>query len=201
MKNNLLFSPSIKSKASLYKPFVFYTLSSFLPTVPSTNNMGAGSFKTAILSQLPITDKVDQQGFLVRAQVLSLNNSFLYLDLGKKYTLVKPKFKSISVNLVSKEFLFIAHKTFFKCLTCFETNKLVRTVQLFSLKISEFISSGSGRVSSFSYFKKLIYFSAKYSYKFFFFKESIHLFSTFQKKINFFQFNILFKKYKYIYNK
>lgn len=198
MKNNLIFSLSLKSKESLYKPFLFYTLSPFLPMVHSSTNTKCFSFKTAILNQLPTVDEVSQQGFLVRAQVLSINKSFFYLDLGKKYTLVKPKFRSIFANLVSKEFLFLSQKTFFKRLETLETSSLLKVFQFTSFKTSGFISSVRVRDPEFNFFKKLIYFPAKYSFKLFFFKESIHLFSNFQKKINFFQFNILFKKYKYI---
>jgi hypothetical protein len=198
MKNNLICSLSLKSKKSLYKPFFFYTISSFLPKGPSNFNKKCLSFKAAILSQFSIANELDQQRFLIRAQVLSNNNSFLYLDLGKKYTLIKPKFKSVFTNLVSKEFLFVSQKIFIKSLKVLETNRLLKVFSFTSFKVSKFTYSERIGESGGFFLNKLIYFPVKYSYKFFFFKESIGLFSNFQKKINFFQFNVLFKKYKYI---
>lgn len=53
------------------------------------------------------------------------------MNIGKKFTLVKPKFKKLIPDIKSKEFLFLSYKTFFQNL---KTLEIRSSLMLFQLK-------------------------------------------------------------------
>jgi|SRR6185503_530195 len=191
-KVKLVYPLSFKSREVLYNFLLFYDLSSLLSGKTLKENQSAISFKRLLLSRsvsVGITD--NNKNSLVRARVLCVNNAFLYLDLGRKFNLVKPKFRNNFKNFLNKEFLFSFYKTFQFC-NFTKVKNFLYVFQYRSFKIeSSLLDSGA------LYLKYLAKVTYKKSAKFFFAKLKKYFFSNYQKKINFFQFNILFKKYKY----
>ena len=184
---------SFKSKEVLYSLLLFYNLSSFFSRKPLKENYSTISFKKVLLGEVAPNEVIINscKSSLVRARVICVNNAFLYLDLGRKFNLVKPKFKNNFKNPLNKEFLFSFYKVFQFC----NFSKVKTFLQVFhykSIKIGNFFLS-----SNKLYLTCLVLVTYKQSVKFFFTKLKKHFFSNYQKKINFLQFNILFKKYKY----
>lgn len=120
-----------------------------------------------------------------RAWVTIVTSSFLCFSTNEKFSLLKPRFKtffpSFLRSLISKEVLF-SLRDFLDCLNVWH---LLLVYRLVSLRKDSFVL-------------KFMYI---FSNCFFSFKLLVFLISSLQKKLSFLQFNIFFKKYKYICSK
>jgi len=201
IKTNLVNSSlSFKSKEVLYSLFSFYDLFSFFSIISLSKNQKNGSFRDELLNNFSLIegDAVinNTEISLIRAKVVCINNSFLYLDFGKKFNLVKPKFRDNSKYILKKELLFFFDRTFRFC-NFLEAKSFLQNFQYKSIRLENIFFMPCTKF----YFKILM--EEMYNeklVKFFFLELRKNYISNYQKKINFFQFNILFKKYKFIYN-
>jgi hypothetical protein len=190
MKIKSVLSLSGKSKKSFYKSFIFYN--TFRSS--QVNQVKFLSFKNLLLKQVHNNEEDFNQELLVRVQVVYKNNFFLYLNAGKKCTLSTPKTKYGYLAFL-KESLGLLRNLVLKDLTLSKSQFLLQNFQtkmINSMVLTPFkLQSG---LQEYFIFRKLIDFPSVRYYKFLFFRNSLHFFSVFQKKINFYQFNILFKK-------
>ena len=189
-KNNLL---SYNSREILYNFLSFYDLSTLFPqrklSVKQNNISFSKMLRVNSCLQSTFTNNTVS---LIRAKVVSVNNSFLYLDLGSKVNLVKPKFKNNIYYILNKEFLFSFDK-FYNFCNFFAVRQFLQLFQYRSIKLEKFFS-----IPHRNCLKVLIENScSKLGANFFFLKLRQAFFSNYQKKINFLQFNVFFKKYKY----
>jgi hypothetical protein len=188
MKSRSIVSLSAKSKNSLYKSFTFYNTFN----ASWNNQVRFLSFWTFLLTQVPGIKEDINQELLTRAQVLCKNNFFLYLNVGKKFTFVTPKTKS-EESSSPKEVLFFLKNSTLRNLAFNQLQTLLQKFQSKSLKLPV-LTLQLGLQTDLTY-KKLVYNPLVRHYNFLFFKEKLYLFSFFQKKMNFYQFNIFFRKY------
>ena len=63
---------------------------------------------------------------LIQAQLICVNNSFLYLDVGGKTTLIKPKLKKFCETFMYNEILLIWNKPFFKIMLIITLKNLIK---------------------------------------------------------------------------
>lgn len=184
---------SFTSQKTLYNSLFFYNLSYFsnFKKLEIKNNIF--SFRQFLVKSLSLTEF--HTNSLIWAQLICINNSFLYLDVGGKITLVKPKLKRFLETSIYNEILLIWDKPFFKFMLISVMKNLIKEVfqynfiklKSFLLYVNEFFSLGN------LCFKKLSVYN-KYLKRFIIVELKRDFFSIFQKKISFFQLNILFRK-------
>jgi hypothetical protein len=113
--------------------------------------------------------------------------------------LVKPKLKKCFENLLCKEMLLCLSKSFFKSLQVKDLITLIK--QFFQYKLIKvnkaFLVYVNGIFLPWQFCLRRVSSHNKYLEKFFLIELKKIFPSISQKKIIFFQFNILFKKYKY----
>ena len=179
---------SSTSQKTLYNSFVFYryaNLSNF-KKIEIKNKIF--SFKYFLAKHLFLVKS--HTNSLVWAQLVYINNSFNYLNIGEKPTLVKPKVKRALEISVYSPILLIWDKPFFRFIVTIDLKSFIN--QVFQYNFTNLKNSFSRnfclkKLSVYnSYLRKFIIIELKKKYS-----------SIFQKKINFFQFNALFRKYKF----
>jgi hypothetical protein len=195
---------SLSSKLIVYKNFSFYDLGSILPSIPKKCIL-----KERILSScldLLFRDYFTYNFFIkfdkttehvLRTQVIFFTPTYLYIDTGKKYTILKPKFKVFfsckATNLFRKEVLILNYFCFF---SFFSSPYLYSLFNLFLVSPFKKTYSLSNKIffsqSRFFLRKIFIFYTAPYQY-FFFYTVYNYKLSHYQKKINFLQFSIFFK--------
>lgn len=95
--NRLHFILSSTSQRTLYNSFVFYNFSN-LSNFKKIGIKNIFSFKHFLSKHLLLMKY--QANSLIGAQLVYINNSFNYLNIGEKITLVKPKVKrSIEISV------------------------------------------------------------------------------------------------------
>jgi hypothetical protein len=188
----LSFSLKSESLCSLYKKSVFYNLK--LDFLISRKD----SF-TNLLEYRALFD-FSKRFKLNRVKVILVYNNFLCLDSSQKYTMLKPKFKTFlhsfsSNNITNKECLMFYGRFYF--LNFFTSHMLQNFLFSFlRAQVKIFNSSKTASfLSYFNFFRKLIFFSNLDYYSYY--KLFRLILSKYQKKINFVQFNIFLKKYKF----
>lgn len=194
---NLALQLNIKAKRELYNTFFLYDLPSiFLSTLTKKLNI---SFKKLLLANFFLYRFTSNLSLnLIRARVVITNNSFLYFDIGSKYTVLRPKFKvffsCFFKSLLGKELLLFLQTPLLGFLKFKDMQYLLKFYKFLPLK-KDYTLSIKAFYCIKSFLRKFIcfYICTKH---FFFYKLFVFFFSTFQKKINFLQFNIFFKKYK-----
>lgn len=188
------------AKKELYGKFFFYNLDLFLSDKISFLNERNTSFREVLLRNF-FLQKVNSNFLcsLARARIISLSSSFLYFDIGSKYTVLKPKFKVFFPNVFSaflqKEILLFSHKSFLSFLRFKDLKQMLGWFQ--SSLFREKYSSNFKVVcqEKHFFFKKLVS-THEYFKQFFFYGMFSSIFSIFQKRMNFLQFNIFFKKHE-----
>jgi hypothetical protein len=195
---NLSIRLSNKAKRELYIKFFFYNLSlisSFKSIIESKNI----SFKGLLLNNFFLYKYIPSNGVisLLKAQVLVTNSSFLYFDTGGKYTVLKPKFKAFFLcsfkNLLSKQVLLFFQDSLLSFLRIKNIFYLIKLYNFPSV-IKNYVVNLKFFYCKKSFLRRFIYSHIFYTKYFSFYKLFNIPFSNFQKKINFLQFNIFFKK-------
>lgn len=173
-----------QSKKHWYKSFNFYDLR-FLFSLP-LQNFNYSSFFLFLNKNCFLTKTF----YLTCTYISMVEKSYSYFNLDKKYTVITSNDKILLslTNLVNRKVIFLYKNFVFVLPNTNDLNGLLKIYSKFSFKKS-FISKlirNPILLFKISYLGKDFYF--------FFFKVFNLSFSNFQKKINFLQFNIFFKK-------
>lgn len=187
---------SSKSQKTLYNSLFFYNLTNFSNSKNRKVKSNIFSFKQFLQNYLFLGESTNNS--LVWGQLICVYNSFFYLDIGSKTTLVKPKLKKCFENSLYKEMLLFLSNSFFKSLQVKNLINLIK--QLFQykfIKVKTFLAYVNGILLPWRFYLRKLSSHSKYLEKFFIIELKRSFSSISQKKINFFQFNILFKKYKH----
>jgi len=175
------------SQQTLYNSFVFYNFHN-LSKLKKIEIKNIFSFKHFLAKYLLLMKS--HTSSLIGAQLVYINNSFNYLNIGEKITLVKPKIKGPLKISVYNTVLLIWEKPFFKFIVTADSKSLIN--QLFQYNFINLKNS----FLYILYLKKLSVYN-NYLKNFIIIELKKKFSSIFQKKINFFQFNIFFRKYMY----
>jgi hypothetical protein len=194
---------SIFSKIILYKNFSFYNLNFILPNIYEVQRNSSLEKKLMPVSWFELlfidyfTYNFTGSTRTLRTQVIFFTNTYLYIDSGKKYTILKPKFRSFfsckAFTLFRKEVLILTFSRFFSFFSMFYL------YSSFKLFLSPFFKKSYSLPSKvfFSYsnffLRKIFKFDIFLHENFFFYKLYNYKLSHYQKKINFLQFSIFFK--------
>ena len=186
---------SLKSQKTLYNSLFFYNLSKLSNFKKLEIKGNVFSFTKFLLNHPFLVELTNNS--LVWVYLICINNSFVYLDVGKKITLIKPKLRKFFEISVYNELVLILCKNFFKSISIINLKNIIKHLfQYKSIKFKNTVSCGNGVFLLWSFCLKKLNNYNIYLEKFFIVELKKNFFSIFQKKINFFQFNILFKKYK-----
>jgi hypothetical protein len=142
---------------------------------------------------------------LLRTQVIFFTTDYLYIDTGKKYTILKPKFKSFfsfkAFNFFRKEILILTFSHFFSFFSNFYLYSSFNLFLIQSFKKSYSLNSKVFFSCSKLFLRKISNFTISLYENFFFYNLYSNKLSHYQKKINFLQFNIFFKNINIIFLK
>lgn len=190
-----------RSKIVLYEKFPFYNLSCILPKEIYSSVVGKGeSSWLSLLFTNYFTYNFKNIGrnhtLTLRTRAIFSTSSYLYIDTGTKYTVLKPKFKNFFTcrvsQLLQKELLILSYSFFFAFLGVSFIRPLLNNFIPHSIRRRYPVNNKSFFYTQF-FMKKIIFIQNPLSKYFSLSKIFKHHLSLYQKKINFLQFTIFFK--------
>ena len=131
-KNNSTLS--LKSQKILYNSLFFYNLYKLSNSNKLEIKNNLFSFMKFFLNHLFLIELTNNS--LIWAQLICINNSFLYLDVGRKITLIKPKLRKFFEILVYNELILVLCKNFFKFIPIINLKNIIKC--LFQYKFTKF---------------------------------------------------------------
>lgn len=194
--SNKSFLPLNKfSKIILYKKFSFYNLQSILPAVGTFGKISHSWLDLLFTNYFTYTFRVKSSQIL-RTRAVFFASNYMYMDLGNKYTILKPKFKSFFTSrarcFLKKELLILSSSYFFSFLG-FSFLKFLNSQFLPYMVTKSYPVDKKVFFHTRLFLRKIVFFQNSLSKYFFFSKVFKNNFSLYQKKINFLQFTIFFK--------